>query len=136
LAKNPKYDTIKAMTESKKRILVVDDEKPLAKALEMKLTMAGFEVVTAFDGEEGLKKYEEGKYDMILIDLMMPKKDGFSVLEDLKNKGNMVPVYVLSNLSQENDMKRVKDLGATGYFVKSDTPIIDIVQEVSKILQQ
>ena len=122
------------MTESKRRILVADDEKPLAKALEMKLTKAGFEVVTAFDGEEALRKYEEGTYNMILLDLMMPKKDGFSVLEELKNKGNTAPVYVLSNLSQSEDMQRAKSAGAAGFFVKSDTPIVEIVEEVKKAL--
>lgn len=124
------------MAEAKKKILVADDERSLAKALELKLSMAGFDVVTAFDGEEALNKLEEGKYDMILLDLMMPKKDGFAVLEALKSKGNTVPIYVLSNLSQENDLEKAKNYGVGGYFVKSDTPIIKIVEEISKILKR
>ncbi|HOX60779.1 MAG TPA: response regulator [Candidatus Magasanikbacteria bacterium] len=117
-----------------KRILIAEDEKPMARALELKLTGAGFEVAVANDGEEAIATEKKFKPDLILLDLMMPKKDGFEVLADLKAEGSKTPVIVSSNLSQEDDFKRAKDLGAVDYFVKSDTPINQVVLNVKKAL--
>ena len=117
-----------------KKILVAEDEKPMAKALELKLSHSGFDVKTVFSGEEVLSAIEQESFDLILLDLIMPKTDGFHVLEKMKEKGSAVPVVVLSNLGQEEDVKRAKALGAKDYFVKSDTPIANIVDYAKKIL--
>lgn len=117
-----------------KKILIVEDEKPMARALELKLTGAGFEVRVCGNGQECLDLLQKEQFDLILLDLVMPVKDGFAVLSELKEKGNKVPVIVLTNLSQVDDYKRVKELGALDLFVKSDTPIAEIVEKVKKIL--
>lgn len=113
-----------------KKILIVDDEKPLIRALELKFTNAGFEVMVAMDGEEALELLSKEKFDMVILDLVMPKKDGFEVLSELKAKGNKVPVIVLSNLSQEEDIKRVRELGAIDYLIKPETSIFELVSKV------
>lgn len=117
------------------RILIAEDEPAIAKALELKLTHDGYIVELAIDGEEALKKLTAGKYSMLLLDLIMPKKDGFGVLEALKAAKNKVPVIVLTNLGQEEDLERAKAMGATDYFVKADTPIADIVSHVTTRLK-
>jgi DNA-binding response OmpR family regulator len=118
------------------RVLIAEDEKAMANALELKLKKTGFEAVAVFDGDSVIKAIEKEKFDIILLDLMMPKTDGFSVMQELKELKNDTPVMVLSNLSQEEDRKRAIDLGAKDYFVKSDTPITEIVQKVASYLKK
>lgn len=117
-----------------KKILVVEDERPMAHALELKLTKSNFNVRTVFNGEEAIDAVKKEKFDLILLDLMLPQKDGFSVLKDLKLTGNQAPVIVSTNLSQQEDIARAKELGAVGYFVKSNTHISDIIEQIKKIL--
>ncbi len=112
------------------RILVAEDEPAIAKALELKLTHAGYKVELAADGEEALEKLADGKFNLLLLDLIMPKKDGFGVLEAIQSGKRKVPVIVLTNLGQEEDLERAKKLGATDYFVKADTPIAEVVNHV------
>ena len=116
----------------KKKILIAEDERPMLRALELKLSHEGFEVVTATNGNEALEKIEADQFDLILLDLVMPEVDGFAVLEDLRQHRVMTPVFVLSNLSQGQDEKRALDLGASQFFVKSNTPIASIVESINK----
>jgi len=118
-----------------KKILIIEDEKTLALALKMKLTRAGFEVKTVFDGEEGIALLQEEIFALILLDLIMPKMGGFMVLENLKIKKIKTPVMILTNLSQENDIKRTKEFGVKEFFIKSNTPIGTIVERVMKLLK-
>jgi DNA-binding response OmpR family regulator len=122
------------MTTGKMRILVADDEKPMAHALELKLSHEGFEVQTATNGDEALALIDEFKPQLLLLDLVMPKKDGFAVLEELHERGNKIPIIITTNLGQEEDKQRVAKLGAKNYLVKSNTPIAAIVAEVKKVL--
>ena len=117
-----------------KRILIIEDEKTLARALEIKLTLSGFEVKAVFNGEDGLSLLQKEPFDLILLDLIMPKMDGFGVLTALKAQKIETPVMVLSNLSQESDMKRTKEFGAKEFFIKSNTPIATIVERVIRLL--
>jgi len=112
----------------------MEDEHPLATALELKLTSEGFEVDIAYDGESGMKKLLEKSYDLILLDLIMPLKDGFKVLEEMKEANIKVPVIALTNLSQREDLDRVKDYGVDKYLVKSDTPLHEVVDNIKKFL--
>ena len=117
------------------KILIIEDEKTLAGALELKLTHLGFEVESVFNGEEGIKLLQKNKYDLILLDLIMPKVDGFAVLKILKTKQLKTPILVLTNLSQQDDMKRAKEYGAKDFFIKSNTPISTIVDKVNELLK-
>src|SRR3989339_1708751 len=113
-----------------KRILIAEDEKPMASALGLKLTSAGFEITLVYDGEAAVEAAKKTPFDLIILDLVMPVKDGFYVLEELKRLKIATKVIVSSNLSQEEDIKRAKELGASDYFIKSDTPLAEIVEKV------
>lgn len=120
-----------------KRILVVEDDKFLSRVLSEKLSGDGYEVVTAFNGEEGLEEVKKKKPDLLLVDLIMPVKDGFDFLEELQAQklAAGLPIIVSSNLGQEADMKRTKELGAVDYFVKSNTPLHEVVEKVKAHLK-
>jgi len=113
-----------------KRVLIVEDEKPLSHALELKLTSEGFATVVATNGQEALDALKSGQFNVMLLDLMMPTIDGFQVLEQIKNSPTRPTVFVLSNLSQHEDEERALALGAKKFFIKSDTPLSVIVEEV------
>lgn len=121
------------MPDSQKRVLIVEDEKPLAHALELKLQHEGFIVAVATNGQEGLDLIQSQQFDVVLLDLIMPEMDGFQMLEKLKGLANPPAVMVLSNLSQHEDEDRVLALGARKFFIKSDTPLTTIVEAVRNL---
>lgn len=118
----------------KKKILIAEDEKPMAHALELKLNNSGFVAKAVFNGEEALAELDRTDYDLLLLDLIMPKVDGFHVLEGLVDKKKKIKVIVTSNLSQEEDIKRAKELGAVDFLVKSDTPLQEIIEKIKKYI--
>ncbi len=123
----------------KKYILIVEDEHAIAKALQLKLQHSGFDVQVVSNGKEALALCEKKKarrFDLILLDLIMPIMNGFDFLAALKSKGVDIPVIVSSNLSQDEDIKRAKALGADDYYVKSEIPISGVVEHVQKILKK
>jgi DNA-binding response OmpR family regulator len=115
-----------------KRVLIVEDERPLSHALDLKLTHEGFETVVADNGQIAMELLAKEEFDVVLLDMMMPVMDGFTVLQQLKDKPNRPTVFVLSNLSQREDESRVMEAGAKKYFIKSDTPLSVIVDEVKQ----
>lgn len=117
-----------------KKILIVEDEKPIANALVLKLCSAGFETVLVYDGKAAISTLRESSFDLIILDLVLPQKDGFFVLAELKKQKNSTPVIVSSNLSQEEDIKRAKELGARDYFIKSDTSLAEVVEKVKQAM--
>jgi len=124
----------KAPTGNKKKILIAEDERPLAHALELKFAHDGFETHIAVDGKQALEITKKFKFNVILLDLIMPTLDGFAFLEAFQKSKSKIPIVVLSNLGQEEDIERAKKLGAKGYFVKSNTPIAEIVKKVRTVL--
>lgn len=123
-----------ADTAGKKAVLIVEDERPLAHALEMKLKNEGYVTHTCMNGTDALAELEKGGYGLVLLDLIMPVMDGFGVLAEMQQRKYGVPAIVLSNLGQEEDRLKTKQLGALDYFVKSNTPIAQIVQRVKTVL--
>jgi DNA-binding response OmpR family regulator len=115
-------------TPTQKHILILEDEKPMAMALEIKLGRAGFKVTAVSNGVLGLEALAHDTFDLIMCDLIMPKMDGFHVLEELRARNCTIPVVIMTNLSQEEDKARAMSLGARDFIVKSNTPIADIVQ--------
>lgn len=114
-----------------KKVLVVEDERPLARALELKLTHEGFTVTVARNGQECLDFMQKDTYDVVLLDMMMPVLDGFQVLQKLAERKITLPtIFVTSNLSMREDEDRILSLGAKKFFVKSDTPLAQLVEEV------
>ena len=121
--------------ETIKKILIIEDEKTLARALGLKLTRAGFEVRVVFNGEEGITCLEKESFSLILLDLIMPKMDGLTLLSNLKEMKIMTPVIVLTNLSQESDVERTKKFGVKEFFIKSNTPIAVIAERVIQMMK-
>ncbi|MBU2235487.1 response regulator, partial [Patescibacteria group bacterium] len=117
---------------SKKKILVIEDEKPLINALSAKLQNEGFQVVEANDGKTGLKAALKHKPDLILLDIILPKMDGIGVLENLRENawGKSAKVIILTNLSDWDSTKKAVNLNVHDYLVKSDWNIKDVVKKV------
>ncbi len=120
------------------KILVVEDETFLVKIYTVKLKKEGFDVSIANDGEQAVKMAEELKPDLILLDLILPKLNGFEALERMRASAanKSTPVIVLSNLGQEEDIKRAEGLGADGYLVKANFSIQDIVAKIQETLEK
>ncbi len=114
----------------KTKILIADDNKAIAMALDLKLQHEGFEVKVVFNGKDALAELEKEKFDLLLLDLIMPELNGFGVLESLKEKGIKMPIIVDSDLSQAEDVKKVKELGAMDFFIKSDMSVTEIVEKI------
>ena len=116
------------------KVLIAEDDRFISSAYNIKLTKEQFEVELAFDGEETIAKARSFSPDLILLDLIMPKKDGFETLKDLKNdpKLKTIPVIVSSNLGQKEDKDKALALGALDYFVKSDISLTDLIEKIKK----
>lgn len=125
------------MADKKISVLIVEDEKMLADMYSTKFKMEGFDASTANDGVAGLEAIKEVKPDIILLDVIMPKLDGFAVLKELRSTGlaDHTPVLLLTNLGQDEDVKRGKELGATDYFVKANHTPAEVVMKVKEILK-
>jgi two-component system phosphate regulon response regulator PhoB/two-component system alkaline phosphatase synthesis response regulator PhoP len=118
------------------KILVAEDDKFLSEAYRTKLVGVGFEVRLVVDGEEALKEFESFAPDIVILDLKMPKVDGFFFLETLKNAGKIgtVPVIVASNSGDKPDIERAMALGATDYVVKSNLSMKGLVEKINLLL--
>ena len=123
------------MTDTKKTILIAEDEKPMAMIMERKLKLSGFEVTVVHDGEKAIAAITAGGIDLVLLDLIMPKMNGFAVMEEMKAKKIKIPVIVLSNLSQDEDEAKAKALGAVAFFIKSNVSMEQVVKIVKYCLK-
>lgn len=126
------------MAEKKKyTILLVEDDSFLSNIYKTKFEMEGFEVISAADGEAGLALAKSKKVDVILLDILLPKMDGFSVLKELKADKNAkdVPVILLTNLGQKDDVSRGLELGATDYLIKAHFKPSETVAKVRKVIE-
>lgn len=119
-----------------KKIVIVEDEVFLSEMYKMKFSAEGYDVYTAANGEEALKVVNEVMPDILLLDLVMPKMDGYEVLKKLRadKKTSKLKIYVLSNLGQTGEVDKGFQEGADGYFVKSSMTPTQLADEVEKIL--
>ena len=120
------------------KIIIVEDEQILLKALSIQLLSANFIVLTASNGEAGLDLIKKEKPDAVLLDILMPKMNGFEVLEALKKDEatKNIPVIVLSNQASEEEQKKGLSLGAADYYVKSSTDLGDLTAKVQAVLNR
>lgn len=118
------------------KVLIIEDEEALLSVLEHKLTREGYEVSLARDGEQGLEQIKATKPDVVLLDILMPKLDGFGVLEKLHSDGLVatLPVIIISNSGQPVEIDRALKLGARDYLVKAEFSPDEVVQKVRKVL--
>jgi len=125
--------------QNKSVILIIEDDKFLRTLLGEKLRREGFIVVEAENGQDGLVKMKsDPRPHMVLLDLLLPIVDGFEVLTNMKNDSELkrIPVVVLSNLGQEKDINRAKDLGVKDYMVKAYSTPGEIIDKIKMILRQ
>lgn len=118
----------------KTNLLVIEDEDALAGALKLKLESVGYTVTVASDGESGYELAATDKFDLILLDLILPIIDGFTVLAKLQEKKLKAPVIILSNLSQQEDIDKAMSLGAVEFLVKSDIQLSKVIEHIKKFL--
>ena len=116
-------------------ILIVEDEAFLTNLLSLRFQKESFEVAQAFSGAEALKQLSEITPDIILLDLIIPDKTGFEVLEEISQNPSWrdIPVIIVSNLGQESDIERGKSLGAVDYYVKARLSIDELVKKVKDL---
>ncbi|MDA3840408.1 MAG: response regulator [Patescibacteria group bacterium] len=118
-------------------VLVVEDSLLLSQALKFGLKKAGFEVLMALDGDEGIKLMKKNIPDIVLLDIMMPKINGVEVLKktkDFKNK-NKIKIIMLTNFSAEENIEECMSLGADDYLIKANFTIADIVKKIRKTVK-
>jgi DNA-binding response OmpR family regulator len=119
-----------------KKILLVDDEPDLVEMVKMRLEVAGYEAITAYDGQEGLDKARKEKPDLIILDLMLPKMDGYKVCTMLKRDQRYmkIPIILFTARAQESDQKLGKEVGADAYITKPFEPqtLLSKIKELLK----
>lgn len=117
------------------RILIIEDEKALADVLEVKLTREGYEIKVANDGQEGYAFIREFKPDLILLDIVMPKMDGYEVMESMNEQGISIPVIVISNSGQPVEIEKTQKLGAVDHLIKTEFEPEEVREKVKKYLE-
>lgn len=123
---------------NKIKILLIEDDTFLLNMYATKFELEGFEIVSADDGEKALKIISKEKPDIILLDVLLPKMDGFEVLKELKNneETKTIPVILLTNLSQRDDVEQGLKLGAVDYLIKAHFMPTEVVEKIKKILAE
>ncbi len=121
-----------------KKILFIEDESALQRAATQVFAEEGFQVFSALDGELGLALAKRERPDIILLDLVIPKIDGFQVLSEIRQDPAIknIPVIILSNLEGSADVERALELGATTYLVKTNYRLGEVVEKIKHILQK
>ncbi len=117
------------------KVLIVEDEQAIARVLDLKLVQAGIVTTVANAGDVALELIKNQQFDCILLDLILPGADGFTILETLRQQNKDAKVIVMTNLGQPEDRKRVQDLGVSGYYVKSEMSVVNLVENVKQLLE-
>ncbi|MBM3256631.1 MAG: response regulator [Candidatus Moranbacteria bacterium] len=125
------------MKNNNKKVLIIEDDPFIADVYVLKLESEGYSVETAEDGAKGMEKLKNKKYDVVLLDIIMPNMDGFKVLERIKMAPelNKIPVVILTNLSQKKDIQKGIDLGAADYIVKTKFTPTEVIKTINKVLE-
>ena len=120
-----------------KKILIVEDDEFLRELISQKLVKEGYDIGSAIDGEEGVKKIKDEKPDLVLLDLILPGIDGFEVLTQMKEmpSTSSIPVIILSNLGQKEDIERGLKLGAADYLIKAHFTPGEIIEKIKSIIE-
>lgn len=119
-----------------KRILFIEDESALQRAASKVLTQEGYEILSALDGETGLALARKEKPDLVLLDLILPRKNGFEVLQEIKSDPEIksIPIIILSNLEGSADVEKALQLSATTYLTKTNYNLEEVVQKIKELL--
>lgn len=121
--------------KTKKKILIIEDDNVLQKAMKDFLQNSEFEVVQAFDGKEGYEKVKTEKPNLVLLDLILPKEDGYHVLADIHNNFQQIPVLVITVISSNTSIAECVASGASGYLVKSDYSLEQLLGKIREFVK-
>jgi OmpR family response regulator RpaB len=120
-----------------KKILIVEDDPALRDVLSTKVKSLNYTIIIAKDGEQAISKFKVEHPDLVLLDIVLPLKSGFEVLEEIKIKlRSKVPVIILSNLSEPQDVETAKNLGAVDYIIKSNLTLKEIVVKINNAIKK
>lgn len=119
----------------KTKILIIEDEHSLIDLLSTKLLNEGYEVKTSYDGEDGFNNIKEWQPDLVLLDIIMPKMDGYEVMENMNKEGITIPVIIISNSGQPVEIEKTKKLGAIDHLIKTEFSPLDVLKKVKKVLE-
>ena len=115
-------------------IIVAEDDKFIAHAYRNALELAGYKVHMASDGDEALRLIAKYKPDLVLLDLVMPGRDGFDTLREIRVTNKKLPIIILSNLGQDSDIKQCQHYGISAYMIKSDVSMKEVLHNIRKYL--
>lgn len=120
-----------------KKILIIEDESAIVKALSEHLERLGYDVSVALDGEEGLRKMRTVMPDIALLDIVMPKMDGLTMLREAKNdeKIQHIPIVMLTNLSDNKSISDAIEAGSTDFLVKVDYSLADLQEKIERLIE-
>ncbi len=124
------------MEKSPKKILVIEAERPLARAFELKLEHNGYEVTMVNTGKEGIRKLGSENYQIVITDLAMPEMNGFEIIEHIRKHNQDLPIIVLANSNQKIEIQKIHNLGIEDCFIKSSAPIANIIKHIDNQLKK
>ena len=126
------------MADEAKKVMLVEDDRFLSSLIKARLEKDGVTVVQSFDGDDAIKRLPEEKPNLVILDLIMPKTNGFDVLKAISMTPGIenTPVVIVSNLAQDSDIEKARELGAKEYFVKVKISIDDLIGKIETLVQQ
>jgi DNA-binding response OmpR family regulator len=126
------------MADEAKKVMLVEDDRFLSSLIKARLEKDGIVVQQAFDGDDAIKRLPDEKPDLVILDLIMPKTNGFDVLKAISMTPGIetTPVVIVSNLAQDSDIEKARQLGAKEYFVKVKISIDDLIGKIENLVQQ
>lgn len=126
------------MEDAVKKVMLVEDDRFLSSLIKARLEKDGFVVSQAFDGDDAIKRLPDERPDLVILDLIMPKTNGFEVLKQISLMPGLerTPVVIVSNLAQDSDIEKARQLGAKEYFVKVKISIDDLIGKIENLAQQ
>lgn len=120
--------------EKNRTVLLVEDDSPVREAALFELKKRNIPTDIAIDGEEALQKLAQKNYDVLLLDLLLPKVNGFEIIKEVRKNPTQafLKIIVMSNLGQESDIKHAIELGANEYYIKADTTIHELIEKITQ----
>ncbi len=124
------------MNNISQKILIIEDEEIISNLLSKKLSQLGYEVKIAFNGQEGLEMLYKEKPDLVLLDIIMPKKDGFETIAEMKSDETLkdIPIIIISNSGQPVELNKAREMGVNDWLIKTDFDPQEVIQKVNKAL--
>jgi CheY-like chemotaxis protein len=126
------------MAEEAKKVMLVEDDRFLSSLIKVRLEKDGLTVIQSFDGDDAIKRLPVERPNLVILDLIMPKTNGFEVLKQISLMPGLerTPVVIVSNLAQDSDIEKAQQLGAKAYFVKVKISIDDLIGKIENLVQQ